>query len=109
MGLMKKHWLGSEVIFSEESNILKIVMTSNIYLKLIVESRMGSILGPSLFLIYVNDFYLASKFKNVMFADDTNLFISNENIGELFQQMNKELKRISIWFKANKLSIDIDI
>ena len=45
----------------------------------------GSILGPLLFLIYVNDFYLASKLKNVMFADDTNLIISDENIGELFQ------------------------
>ena len=45
----------------------------------------GSILGPLLFLIYVNDFYLASKLKNVMFADDTNLFISDENIGKLFQ------------------------
>ena len=68
----------------------------------------GSILGPLLFLIYVNDFYLASKFKNVMFADDTNLFLSDENISELFQQMNKELKSVSTWFKANKLSINID-
>ena len=63
----------------------------------------GSILGPLLILIYVNDFYLASKFKNVMFADDTNLFLSNENIGELFLQMNKELKSVSTWFKANKI------
>ena len=69
---------------------------------------MGSILGPSLFLIYVNDFYLASKFKNVMFADDKNLFLSDENISELFQQTNKELKSVSTWFKANKLSINID-
>ena len=68
----------------------------------------GSILGPLLFLIYVNDFYLASKLKNVMFADDTNLFISDENIGKLFQQMNKKLKNVSTWFKANKLSINID-
>ena len=68
----------------------------------------GSILGPLLFLIYVNDFYLASKLKNAMFADDTNLFISDENIGELFQKMNKELKSGSTWFKANKLSINID-
>ena len=44
----------------------------------------GSRLGPLLFLIYVNDFCLASKLKNVMFADDTNLLISDENIGELF-------------------------
>ena len=84
-------------------------MTSNIYLKLIVVSHRGLYLDHSLlFLIYVNDFYLASKFKNVMFADETNLFISNENIGELFQQMNQELKRASTWFKANKLSINID-
>ena len=68
----------------------------------------GSILEPLLFLIYVNDFYLASKLKNVMFADDTNLFLSDENISELFQQMNKELKSVSTWFKANKLSINID-
>ena len=68
----------------------------------------GSILGPLRFLIYVNDFYLGSIFKNIMFDDDTNLFLSNENIGEIFQQMNKELKSVSIWFKANKLSINID-
>ena len=43
-----------------------------------------------------------------MFADDTNLFPSDENISKLFQQMNKELKSISTWFKANKLSINID-
>ena len=43
-----------------------------------------------------------------MFADDTNLFISDENIGELFQQMNNKLKSVSTWFKANKLSINID-
>ena len=45
---------------------------------------------------------------SVFFADDTNLFISNENIGGLFQQMKKELKSVSTWFKANKLSINID-
>ena len=43
-----------------------------------------------------------------MFADDTNLFISDENIGEIFQQMNNEVKSVSTWFKANKLSINID-
>ena len=43
-----------------------------------------------------------------MFADDTNLFFSDENISELFQLMNKELKSVSSSFKANKLSINID-
>ena len=43
-----------------------------------------------------------------MFADNANLFFSEENIGELSQQMNKELNSVSTWFKANKLSINID-
>ena len=43
-----------------------------------------------------------------MFADNLDLFISDGKISELFQQMNKELKSFSTWFKANKLSIIID-
>ena len=59
-------------------------------------------------LIYINDFYLVPKFKNVIFSDDTNLFISDENLGELFQQMNKELKSVPTWFIDNKFSINTD-
>ena len=43
-----------------------------------------------------------------MFADETDLFISDENIGEQFQQMNEELKSVSTWYKANKVAINID-
>ena len=43
-----------------------------------------------------------------MFADDTNFFLSDENIGKLFKQMNNKLKSVSTWFKTNKLSINID-
>ena len=43
-----------------------------------------------------------------MFADDTNLFYSNKNIKILFKEMNIELKNISEWLRANKLSINID-
>ena len=52
-------------------------------------AQQGSILGPLLNLTYVNDSYFASELKNVMIPDDTNLFISERNIGALFQQMNK--------------------
>ena len=41
-------------------------------------------------------------------ADDTNKFISDENISQLFQQLNKKLKGTSTWFKVNKLSVNID-
>ena len=69
----------------------------------------GSILGPLLFLIYVNDFYKASNTLNeVMFADDTNLFLSHKDLNTLFLNMNTELHKVSTWFKSNKLSLNID-
>ena len=60
-----------------------------------------------LFLIYVNDLYrVSSEISAVMFADDTNLFLSDKNIDILFTKMNIELAKVSTWFKANKLSLN---
>ena len=68
----------------------------------------GSILGPLLFLIYVNGLYKASsEISSVMFADDSNFFLSDKNIDSLFTKMNIELDKISTWFKANKLSLNV--
>ena len=44
----------------------------------------------------------------VMFADDTNLFLSHKSIDTLFASMNKEIENASTWFKSNKLSLNID-
>ena len=68
----------------------------------------GICLGPLLFLIYVNDLYKCSeKLNPVRFADDTNLFISGINVDDIFSDMNCELNKISLWFKANKLSLNL--
>ena len=76
--------------------------------KIVCGVPQGSVLGPLLFLIYVNDLKDASKSLDcIMFADDTNFFYSHKNIKGLFYTVNSELEKISQWFKANKLSINI--
>ena len=67
----------------------------------------GSILGPLLFLLYINDLQKASSIvKPIMFADDTNIFFSDKHITSLFSTMNNELKNIQKWFNSNKLSLN---
>ena len=41
-----------------------------------------------------------------MFADDTNFFLTNKNIKQLFTKMNEELDKFNMWFEANKLSLN---
>ena len=68
----------------------------------------GSILGPLLFLLYINDMSYISKFLTfILFADDTNNLYSNSDIWELMRLVNTELLILSDWFKANRLSLNI--
>ena len=79
----------------------------------------GSILGPLLFIIYMNDIYVASdKFRAVLYADDSNMIstlcsfdISLSSNGfkksSLSHNINKELSSISEWLSINKLSLNV--
>ena len=68
----------------------------------------GSILGPLLFLIYVNDLHKTSSIlKPVMFADDAHLFLANKDINKLFNDRNVELQKMSTWFMANMFSLNL--
>jgi len=63
----------------------------------------GSILGPLLFVLYVNDLECCSNILNfILFADDTNLFYSHENLDVLISLINRELNLLSDWIRANK-------
>ena len=68
----------------------------------------GSILGPLLFLLYINDIVMSSAvFKFTLFADDTSLFYSNKNKHDAVPILNAELSNISNWLAANKLSLNV--
>ena len=68
----------------------------------------GSVLGPLFFLVYINDLVNAStKFKFMMYADDTTLLISDKNITSLHRNLVSELQKVKLWVQANKLKMNI--
>ena len=68
----------------------------------------GSVLGPTLFLLNINDICNVSKIFNIiLFADDTNLFHTGLDIKTMCQTISYELSEINKWFQANKLSLNV--
>jgi len=68
----------------------------------------GSILGPLLFLLYINDLSSVSDIlSTIMFADDANMFNQHEDLHVLEQIINRELTKVVKWLRANKLTLNI--
>ena len=68
----------------------------------------GSILGPLLFIVFINDLNSVSKkLKTLMFADDTNLFHSGKNLIEIEEEVNAELLYVVEWLQTNLLSLNV--
>ena len=65
----------------------------------------GSILGPLLFLILINDLPEATEFDTILFADDTTLITSENDKNNLIDKVNRNLKVVSDWFDANSLTV----
>ena len=78
-------------------------------LNIVCRVSQGSILGPMLFLLYINDLPQASKLLDpIMFADDTNLLYSGKDIHLFFNTVNNQLSNFSHRFNSNKLSLNVD-
>ena len=68
----------------------------------------GSILGPLLFLIYINDIFRSSSIlKFILYADDTTILFSTKSLNNINTILNAELDKVAEWLKANKLSINV--
>ena len=65
-------------------------------------------MGPLLVLIYINDLALvSSKLFSLLFADDSNMFLTGKDPNELIRHMNIEIKHVIDWLKVNKLSLNL--
>ena len=68
----------------------------------------GSILGPLLFILYINDMCKVSDLlRFIIFADDTNIFCIGDDLASLTERLNRELVKLTKWFRINKLSLNV--
>ena len=68
----------------------------------------GSVLGPLLFLLYMNDLaFCVPEFYTILFADDTSLSLAGSNYYELLIQFNTLLSKVTQWLQINLLSLNV--
>ena len=97
-----------ENYLSNRKQYVTINSTNSNMLNIVCGVPQGSILGPLLFLIYINDIQRSSNILNfIQFADDTSIFFTHKNIPFINRTLNKELENVYQWLRCNKLIINM--
>ena len=104
---------GSELLWfksylTDRKQFVALNSKSSLLTEVLLGVPQGSILGPLLFLLYINDLPLASKLFALLFADDTTLLASSKSVESLVEFVNIELKKICDFFRTNKLMLHLD-
>ena len=115
--LLKKLWhygirgIANDWFKSYLTNRMQYVSINNIpsdLLKVNFGVPQGSVLGPLLFLVYINDLHNSIRFSSPFhFVDDTGLLNIQDSIHAINRTLNKDLRELSFWLNANKIALNV--
>lgn len=106
-GIRGKAWSLIKSYLENRKHLVSINGTKSSYLTLKIGVPQGSVLGPLLFLLFINDLPKNTNFHVKLFADDTFLALEASNAKELEIMVNREMKKVSNWLTSNKLTLNV--
>ena len=102
---VENNWFKSYLTGRKQSTIIGDIHSS--FQEILYGVPQGSVLGPLLFILYINDLHRVVKHCSVFhYADDTNLLLIDKSLKKIISRVNHDLSLITDWLKANKISLN---